>query len=361
MRAISTTQFIVLSVFLTISTKVLTIHPLVYEYAGKDSILSVTLGMLLDLLLLFIVIIIMQKNKDITFFELLKKCFGQVVARILLVFLFVFILLKATFLYQETHSFFMQFLYDEIPLLLYIIPLFFITGYLAVKGIHTIVRSMEIFALFILIGIVICGTSALNGINFDHILPFFENGVTPMFEGLQAQTFYRGNAIILLCFMGKIDFKKHFKTKFMLFNIVLSLLIVVVSLVFYTVYGPSARYVEFTLADLPQYDPFVSDLGRLNWLSVVVCTMALFLTSATFLYCLALIGRWFFGIRRSLPIVAPSMLISFFIGYSTQFSLAAMMEKIISEWMWINGAILIVYILICLGLLIFRRKKWEKQ
>ena len=52
--------------------------------------------------------------------------------------------------------------------------------------------------------------TAINGLNPDYILPFFENGASHVFEGFKAQIFYRGNALILLCFMGKIDFKNSY-------------------------------------------------------------------------------------------------------------------------------------------------------
>jgi len=361
MKILSSIQFTFISIFLLLSTKVFTITPFVFGYAGKDSIWSMSFGALIDFVILFLVIIIMQKNKGITFFELLKKCFGTIIAKILLGLLFVFILLKALFLYQETHSFFLQILFDEFPLLLYVVPVLFITGYFAVKGIDTIARSIEIFAIFVLIGVTICAATAINGANFNYLLPFFENGIGPSLDGLWAQMFYRGNPIILLCFMGKVEFKKYFNIKFMIANGILLIMLLATALLFYMVYGPSARYVEFALADLPQYDPFVSDLGRFNWLSVVVCTIALFLTSSIFLYCMALIGRWIFGLKRSIIPVGISLTMVIILALMHQFSLPLMMVSVANEWLWINASVLFLYVLLCLGLLIFRRKKWIKH
>ena len=361
MKSITSRQFIFITLFLMLSTKVLTIHPLVFEYAGKDAFWSILFGMFIDLLMLVLVVILLKRNKDTTFFKLLKKTFGCVIAKILLVILFVFITLKSIFLYQETYSFFLQILYTEIPPFMYVVPALFVTGYFAVKGIKTISRTMEVFAVFILIGMLVCASTALNGSGLENITPFFENGIEPSLNGLLYQMFYRGNAVILLCFMGKIDFSKHFDLKLYLFTIIMSLLIVGISLLFYMVYGPSVKYVEFTLADLPQYDPFVSDLGRFNWLSVVVCTVALFLTSSTFLYCLAQIGRWIFGFKRSIIPTSISLLIIIVIAFINQFSLVVMDEKVTNEWLWTTLGILGLYLIICIILLCVRRKKWTKH
>ncbi len=359
-KELTSRQFILLSIFIMLSTKVLTIHPFVFEYAGKDAIWSITLGFLLDMIILIGVVILLQKFKDISFYGLLKKFFGTIIAKILLVFLFVFIALKALFLYQETHSFFLQILFTEISPLIYIIPAVFITGYFAIKGINTIARSMEIFSIFILIGIVICMLTAINGLNPDYILPFFENGISPMFEGFKAQIFYRGNALILLCFMGKIDFKKNFNFKFFFFNTLMALIVIIIALFFYMLYGPSALYVEFTLADLPQHDPFVTDLGRLNWLSIVVCTLALFLTSSAFLYCLANIGRWVFGFKRALIPTGIALVFITILAIINDYSLVIMQEKILREWMYACGIIMAIYVILCVIFLCVRRKKWTK-
>ena len=360
MKELTSRQFIFITLFAMLSTKILTIQPLVYEHAGKDSIWSIFLGMVFDFSILIFVVWLLQKHKDISFYDLLKKTFGTVVTKILLVFMFVFILLKALFLYQETYSYFLQILFTEIPLLVYVIPALFVTGYFAVKGITTIARSMEIFSVFIIIGVLVCTLTAIDGVSTDYILPFFENGISPTLEGFEAQIFYRGNAIMLLLFMGKIDFNKHFNLKFYSYNIALRLAVLGIGLLFYMVYGPSVKYVEFTLADLPQYDPFVSDLGRFNWLSLVICTLALFLTSSTFLYLLALIGRWVFNLKRSFIPTCISIAVVVILAYINQFSLTVMSQKVASEWQYITVVILAMFMLLTIILLCVRRQKWTK-
>lgn len=361
MKELNSNQFILVAIFATLSTKLLTMQPIVFMFSGKDSFWSILIGAIFDFLVLILVVFVLKKHKNITFFELLKKTFGTVVSKILLCIFTVFITFKLLFLSQETFSFFMRFLYDDLNLFVYIIPLLFVTGYFAVKGITTISRTMEVFSIFILIGLLVCSVTAVVGIDFDYLKPFFEDGISPVLNGFLAQCFFRGNALILLCFMGKIDFSKHFNLKFFICTIIMTMIIIGINLIFFLSYKDSAKYVEFTLANLPQFNPFVSDIGRFNWLSVVVATIALLLTSSTFLFCLSLIGRWVFGLKRALIPVSISHAILVIVAFLNQFSILVMEQKITSWWMYVTGGIGILFLILTFIFLSLRRQEWTKQ
>lgn len=357
MKEISSHQFILLSIFLLLSTKILTFQPMVYEFAKKDAFWSVLLGAIFDILILVIVVLLLKKYQNITFFELLKKVFGSIFAKILLSFMFVFILLKVLYLAEETFSFFVKFLYEDLNIWIYILPISFVCGYFAIKGITTISRTIEIFYIFVLIGIVLCALTSIEGVSFDYIMPFFENGLSQTFNGLWAQIFYRGNGLILLLFMGKIKFSNHFVLKCMSSKILATILLLGITLLFYLVYGPSATYVEFALADLPQYNPFVSDLGRLNWLSVVVCVIALILTTSVMLYSLSLIIRWVFELKRSLVPTAFSIVLIVLLAKINDFSIIIMEQKIVGLWSYVIGATFILFFMLTIVLLLRRKNE----
>ena len=360
MKEISSHQFILLSVFLLLSTKILTFQPIVYEFSGKDSFWSILFGALFDILILLFVVFLLKKHQDITFFELLKKNFGNIVAKIILAIMFVFILFKVVYLAEETFSFFVKFLYEDLNVWIYIIPMAFVCGYFSIKGITTISRTIEVFYIFVLIGIILCALTSVEGINFNHIMPFFENGFSKTFDGLLSQIFYRGNGLILLLFMGKIKFSNHFVLKFMSAKVFATILLLFITLLFYLVYGPSTKYVEFALADLPQYNPFVSDLGRLNWLSVVVCVIALILTTSVMLYSLSLIMRWVFELKRSIIPTTISIILIVLIALLNDFSIILMEQKIVGSWRYVVGISLVI-ILVLTILLLFSRRKNEQS
>ncbi|MBR1925532.1 MAG: GerAB/ArcD/ProY family transporter [Clostridia bacterium] len=360
MKEISSHQFILLSLFLLLSTKIFTLQPYVYSFSQKDAFWSILFGAIVDIFITLFVIFLLQKYKDISFFELLTKTFGKIFAKIILCIMFVIILFKVTFLAEETFTFFMKFLYEDLNLAVYIIPMAFVCGYFSVKGIKTISRTIEIFYIFVLFGIVVCTLTAIDGVNFNNILPMFEDGFLPTLKGLAAQIFYRGNGLILLCFMGKIEFSKHFTLKFISAKGFVTLLLLFISLIFYLVYGPSVKYIEFTLSGLPQYNPFVSDLGRLNWLGVVVCVIALILTTCILVYCLSLIIRWTFNFKRSFLSTSFSIGAILTVAYINGFSLLNIQQKLDNSWMIVASFCLSILLIISI-ILCFRREKWIKH
>ena len=169
MNEITSHQFILLSIFLLLSTKILTFQPVVYEFSGKDSFWSILFGAIFDIIILLLVVLLLKKHKDITFFELLNKTFGKFISKIVLCIMFVFVLFKVIFLAEETFAFFVKFLYEDLNVWIYIIPMTFVCGYFSIKGIKTISRTIEVFYIFVLIGIILCALTAVDGINFDYI------------------------------------------------------------------------------------------------------------------------------------------------------------------------------------------------
>ena len=361
MKEITSHQFILLSIFLMLSTKILTFQPIVYEFAEKDSFWSILFGAVFDIIILLLVVLLLKKYKDITFFELLNKTFGKVIAYIILFVMFLFILFKVVFLAEETFAFFVKFLYEDLNVWIYIIPMAFVCGYFSIKGITTISRTIEVFYVFVLIGIILCALTAVEGINFDYICPCFENGFSNAFNGILSQIFYRGNGLILLLFMGKIKFSNHFVLKAILAKIFATLLLLGITLLFYLVYGPSTKYVEFALADLPQYNPFVSDIGRLNWLSVVVCVIALILTTSVMIYALSLILRWTFSIKRSIVPTSIAIILIVLIAFLNDFSIILMEQKIVGAWGYVVGLSFAFFTILTILLLLIRRKNEQSH
>ncbi len=359
MKEITANQFYIIAIFVTISNKFLTLQPVVFEEAGKDAFWSVLFGVLIDFLILSLVFCLIKKNENQTFFDLLKSLFGKIVSKILLCVFAVFLFLKLVFLSEETYSFFMRFLYDDLMLVFYIVPLVFVTSYFAIKGIKTIARTMEIFALIILIGIVVCSITATTDFSLDYLAPVFEDGIMPSLNGLVPQLFYGGNGLVLLFFMGKIKFEKHFCLKFFSATAVMNVLVVLFSLVFFVAYENSAKYVEFSLAHLPQFNAFVSDIGRFNWLSVAVSTIAMLLTSSTFFFCIALVFRWVFNLKRSLVPVGITHLAVLVVAYLSEFSILVMEQQVLSCWKYVVGGIGGLFVLIVL-IFLLRRKTWTK-
>lgn len=313
MKEVTTRQFIIIAIIVMLTSKFVTMPSIIFAAASKDAIFSIIIGISIELLLIFLITCVIKKNQDTNLFQLLKKKFSKFGAYIILFILFVYIFARLLFSFQELYSFFTELLYDEFSPIIFAVPTFFVTGYLAYKGARTIGRTYEIILPFIIFGIVIALVSNFEFLKFDTNLPYFENGFLPVLQGLGEGAFYFGNSICLLFFVGKVKItKSNFISKTMITLGVTALIIVCVCFIFYDVFGMSMYYTYFALTEYSQYDPFILELQRLVWLSAIVDIVKLFCSTVTFVYCL---GQIFKPIMQTKTTLLP-IIISFLLIFS---------------------------------------------
>lgn len=361
MKTVTTNQFAISVFYLVLATKLFTLLPNLFYYANNDAVFSMLFCFLIDFLIFLFVIILIKKNPETTFAQFLYNTFGSFFSRVIMIIFYVFISIKLCFLIGETYTFLIEFLYKELDLALFFIPCFFVCGYLAVMGDKTIARTMEFFVIPVAFGLLLTSLTATDTFVGDTLLPFFENGALPVFNSAKQSAFYFGNGLILLFFMGKVNTKQGFYTKCNVSLIVSYLFLIVLSVLFFEAYGQSACYVDFAIGDLPKYNPYVSDLGRLNWLNVVVCSVSLFLQCAFFLYGLNQLLKSILNTEKIIACTVFNCATVWLFAFIFTFSLSRMLEAInfaISEiFIYVIGFLLII----CLIAHLKGAKKWKKQ
>lgn len=356
MKSISTHQFIIISIFILLGPKLLSLQPAIFAFANKDAIWGLVIGCLIELPILLLVVFLIKKYQNITFYELLKSKLGKIVFKTLLIIILIFILFKALFLYQETYSLFSQILYEDFPLWIYVACAILVTGYIACKGSRTIARSLEFYYIIAFVGLLISALSAIISIRMENLLPFFENGLMPTLNSVFKTFFFYGNSIILLFFMGKVDIKPKFVWRNLLAYGIYFVYVIGASLIFYEVYGQCVRFSDFTIAELPQYSPFVSDLGRLHWISMVVCTLMLYSLSSIFIWSAICCTKWITDTKNSSVHVCINMFIILVLAIINQFTVSVMLDKIYSYWSIGSIVVLCIYVILSIILLCLKKQ-----
>ncbi len=361
MKTVNTNQFTIIIFYLVISTKLFTMLPNLFSFANNDAIWSMILFSIIDFLLFILIIQIIKNNPDTTLIQFLHKYCGKFLGTIILIILFTFIIFKLLFISQETHSFFVEFLFEDMNMLAYILPYLFCIGYLAIKGEKTIAQTLEIFSVIILLGFIVSSVTALGYVSKETLAPFFQNGFMPILDGVYHSSFYFGNSFILLCFMGKIKIEKKYNLKTTLSVTLAFLFLILMAIVLYESYGQTVKYIDFAIADLPKYNPFVSDVGRLNWLSVVVCSIAIFIQSSIFLYASNQCCKNLLKIKKNIWATAINFIILTIFALLYRYSLPNMLDAINGIWSFVSIAIISVLTLICIIAIIIGGIKWKKH
>ncbi len=360
MTELSSRQFILISLYLIISSKLMSMPTLIFDYAGKEAIFTIALNFIIEILIVFLVCEVIKRNPNTNLFQLLKQKFSIVGAYIILIILYAFILFKFLFVLQELYTFFKEFLYDDFMPIVFALPMFFVVGYLAFKGARTMGRTFEILFWFILIGIIVTIASNLEYVSFSRLEPYFENGIMPMLDGSLKSLFYFGNSIPLLFFIGKVQVTQKFTTKVIASTVGLALFITAFCFIFYDIYGMAVPYTLFALSDFAQYDPFILDLQRLNWLSTMVDVTKLFCSASIFLYCLGQAGKNMVKLKSSFYPIIVSIIITYVLATLLNYDLDIMKHYIANYLSYATIGVMALTIIISLVFSFNRRKNEQK-
>lgn len=274
------TFLVMISVF---ALKLQGLFALISNGVGRDGWIFLSIYFVIDIFMLFLVIGIIKMFPGMSFYELLCKCVGKVVAKIIIAFYAIFFLLKIIIPYKGVNDLFDNVLFDELPWsifsILFLIALYFVAS----KGLNSIARMSEILFWIIIVGVVGGLTMSLGATNLIRLFPMLENGFNGFLETGRKYNLWFGDFIILFMFMGRTDEKTKFR--WIVLGYVISAVIVVVLFVeFYSIYENIAIYENQGLVDVTQFALIGLDIGRIDRILVLCGFFSTFITPALFVF-----------------------------------------------------------------------------
>jgi len=352
-------EYYMFAMYAILTSKVLTLPCVIYNVAGHDAIISLIFNLLLDILLIFFITLLIVKNPETTIFEFLTKKITKVGAYIVISIIAIFLFLKTLWILEETYEFLIHSLFEEFSTISFFLPAFFIAGYMAIKGVNTLGRSLEIFAFFVAIGLVLCFINTAGIIPLDTNLPYFRNGIMESLQGTLSSSLYIGNPLVLLFFMGKVKIVKKMTLKTVLSSVVIMIFVILNDFSFYNLMGNSVIYSSYALNHISQFNPYVSDLGHLTWLSIAISTVNLLSQVSLMVYCYSESARKIFKLKmRTIPILC-SFVIIYIVCLLLHFNLTDFEYIIVNYFSYPSIIIILSMLLILIILNISRRKKNE--
>ena len=267
---ISTRQTIIFYFIYSFAIKFLMLPHFLCMDAGRDGWISAALGCVVELLLLYLVIKLLQSN---------KKVFISIF--LLLFLLQLIITLKQTnFMLEST-------LYDELNPLLFAVPMLIFGIAFCYIPTRAISRGGELFYILIIAAIGLALLPALNKIDMTEVLPIFEGNIL---GGLYKNLIYFESAAILLIFKDDIKIQKNFTRNFMSWATIGCLVLVAFVFLYYAIFGPLVVARPLAIIDITQQSAYISQNGRLEW--IIVCfwlVLLLIRFGVTFFACFAAI------------------------------------------------------------------------
>lgn len=252
-------------------------------YAGKDAWLCVLFVGVLEILALISLLYVL-KNDGRAFADILSESLGKVGKKVVFCFLAAFYLLKAVVPIAEQLLISYEVLYESTPKLVFFIPIFIAMFYSSYSGFGGLFRVVELFAPFVIFSLLGIGFLSLSSVDLLELLPAFEYGVYPSGTAIFADLLWFGDFMLLLPLFGQTERAK--KPHFIAIGYFVGIFIVAAFLAITVgIFGPAAARQVFMISKISKYSIAFSNLGRIDFLFIIVLFLGATLYSCTLFSC----------------------------------------------------------------------------
>lgn len=274
-KTISSNQASLIFCIFSIGLKLSALPSLMYSFAGNDSYITCLIALAFDFVGAVIIINIMHKHPDLTFYDLVSRKFGKVIAKILQLILFLYFFAKCVLVVQELHDYFIATLFEELNPIFFLIVLGLVLFYASTKNFRVVGRVAELIFWPTFCAIIFTLIFPIEDIRLEKLLPIFEQGGYPIYRGLSRTTFAFGDYMILLPLMGQVALNNKSKKKMTGYALAVLLFVFAFFVIFVGSFGKFATSQTLALGELPLHNSTPATIGKLEWLTIMVWTVIL--------------------------------------------------------------------------------------
>ncbi len=282
-----------------VAVKLMALPGLLYEDAKNMGWVVPVVLMTVDFIYALMIVGLMQKNKNRSFYDFLKEIMGVVVAKVVLAVLLLYFAIVLAIIGKGLELFIIQNFYEEFSWFYYGIPLMAVVGFTVYKGIRNIARMFELLWLPILFACIYIAIKAFSGVDLTSFLPMFEDGVQPvLYTGFKYVSWF-GSSTFLLLIYGYVDFKDAKKRTLIVFMLVAIAVTLLLYFVFYGLFGVTSPTHQFCVSDISQFNGSRSSIGELSWLVVSLWVVAQMVSFALYSFCMVQAFLHLFNIKST--------------------------------------------------------------
>lgn len=287
-----------------IALKFLALPSLLYLESKNMSMFVSLALMIIDGLYVFVILDLMKKSGEKNIYEFMKNYLGTMLTKIILILLILKYALVVGNISKGLEFFVVENLYSEYSWFVFVLPIMILIGFMVYKGVRNIARVSEMVCWAIVIGLIYIALKALSGIDLLSFLPFFKDGVQPLFNSAYIHLSWFGSATFLFMLFGFVDFRSEKKSKMIKYIIFAILIVQLLYFVFYGLFEITSPTHNYCISDISQFSSTYSAIDELSWLVVSMWIVAQAVQLALYSYCLAQALKFLFDIKGNiLPII----------------------------------------------------------
>lgn len=258
-----------------VSLKFLVFPALTTKYAGRDAYISIFFYLIIEFAIVLFVLLFMKGYPNLTFKDAITKSIGEVFAKIVYFILFLYFLFKTLFLIKETHNYFLEVIFDELPWFYFTMPLTAFLCFVMSKSMMSMARTIEILFWFIIISIGLTSIAPAYRIDMLNIFPVLEHGVWPVVNGMFYSTFSFGDFLVLMMLMGRVKFEKDTIKKVLWFGVFCIIFVTTFYIIFIAIFDNSGVNHILALSDISVRSSYPYTQEKLDWLAILIWTITL--------------------------------------------------------------------------------------
>ncbi len=270
---LSVRQAGILIFFSIISIKFITFPAIYGKYAGVDGYLGMAINLMVDVVLFGVLMWVASKNKNHTFNQILERLLGKTITKIILIFMFLFFVVKAFYLVKEFHHYLLNTLFSELQFLYFVVPLLVFVTYFMSRSLRAIGRSAEIFYPIVLFALSVTIVLPYKYLDVTNILPIMGNGLNPVLTAAMRTSFSTGDYFVFILMMGNIKIEKNTYSKLFRYVLFGAGIVFVFYIIFSILYGDLSFGSIMAVGDIPLFASFPSTVGRIDWITINLWTI----------------------------------------------------------------------------------------
>ena len=270
-KSISMRQTGVLLLFSIFTTKLLLLPTLMFKDFKADSIFALILLFALEFLCLPIIFKIKRKFPNKSLHDILKQYLSLPLAKIVILILMFFVLIKSIMTFSIVYVYFKQQIYQDEFVWIALIACVAVITHVTLTGLRPMARTMELFLRIVLAGFIFCLVISL----FTPISTptFFVTSAKTILNSIYKYSFSFGDFAFLFLILDKIDYKKSEEKKVYLYACLAMILVISLFLLFYSKYQVTAFMHNNALADLLVFSVKFNAVGRLDIIAMITIMM----------------------------------------------------------------------------------------
>lgn len=291
-------------------SKVINLPSYVARESGRDGWLTYVILLAMDAAVLVALLLTVKKNTlGLPMETILSRSVGKPVTKIILALYFAFFTIRILDLCITASDLFSSTLTLQTNWLGFIVPILFYVFFSARKGVRTIARVSDILGLYVILAAVAMTALSLTQADFSELAPVLIDGISPVIESIPKLCFWFADSIFILFLLKDVKPEKNVIRTPLIAFAVGSLIVVLLYVVFFCIFGNLAQHHNGAIAKIAQFNSAFIFKGRLDWLTLIFWTLSVFIKLALMTYCALYAFDALFGIKPEKSPSLPSMLV----------------------------------------------------